>query len=139
MTPSPRVELFCETYDEINGVALTARQLVAYAKRRDLPLLAIHGGKQPGAWDEGSVRRVALSTPGAVWGSNATSNTISSFGAITVASGRNCNCSGPTSFTSPVPGNWGNSARTFRAGCLFHWWLRGTRIFTSSRPGDSRS
>jgi phosphatidylinositol alpha 1,6-mannosyltransferase len=66
MTPSPRVELFCETYDEINGVALTARQLVAYAKRRDLPLLAIHGGKQPGAWDEGSVRRVALKHS---WGS----------------------------------------------------------------------
>jgi len=60
MTATPRVALFCETYHEINGVALTARQLVAYAKRKNLPLLAIHGGKLPGTSDEGSVRRVEL-------------------------------------------------------------------------------
>src|SRR6516225_3787443 len=60
MTASPRVALFCETYHEINGVALTARQLVAYAKRHDLPLLAIHGGKNPGVWNEGKVRRIEL-------------------------------------------------------------------------------
>lgn len=60
MTAGPRVALFCETYHEINGVALTARQLVAYAKRHDLPLLAIHGGKLPGSSDEGSVRRMEL-------------------------------------------------------------------------------
>jgi len=66
MIPSPRVALFCETYHEINGVALTARQLVGYAKRHDLPLLAIHGGKQPGAWEEGNVRRVELKRS---WGS----------------------------------------------------------------------
>lgn len=58
MTRTPRVALFCETYHEINGVALTARQLVAYAKRKNFPLLAIHGGKSPGACQEGSVRRV---------------------------------------------------------------------------------
>ena len=60
MTASPRVALFCETYHEINGVALTARQLVGYAKRHNLPLLAIHGGKQPGTWNEGSIRRIEL-------------------------------------------------------------------------------
>ena len=60
MTQSPRVALFCETYHEINGVALTARQLVAYAKRHNLPVLAIHGGKQAETASEGSVRRVAL-------------------------------------------------------------------------------
>jgi glycosyltransferase involved in cell wall biosynthesis len=60
MTPGPRVALLCETYHETNGVALTARQLMAYAKRHDLPLLAIHGGKLPGTSDEGSVRRVEL-------------------------------------------------------------------------------
>jgi len=60
MTQDPRVALFCETYHEINGVALTARQLVAYAKRQNLPLLAIHGGKQPGVHDEGNVRRIEL-------------------------------------------------------------------------------
>ena len=60
MTTSPRVALFCETFHEINGVALTARQLVAYAERHGLPLLAVHGGKTPGTRDEGSVRRVEL-------------------------------------------------------------------------------
>ena len=60
MSGGPRVALFCETYHEINGVALTARQLVAYAKRKDLPLLAIHGGKTPGIYDEGAVRRMEL-------------------------------------------------------------------------------
>jgi phosphatidylinositol alpha 1,6-mannosyltransferase len=60
MTASPRVALFCETYHEINGVALTARQLVAYAKRKQLPLLAIHGGKSPGSRYEEGVRRVEL-------------------------------------------------------------------------------
>jgi phosphatidylinositol alpha 1,6-mannosyltransferase len=60
MTRVPRVALFCETYHEINGVALTARQLVAYAKRHDLPLLAIHAGKIPGTHEEGSVREVEL-------------------------------------------------------------------------------
>jgi phosphatidylinositol alpha 1,6-mannosyltransferase len=60
MTREPRVALFCETFHEINGVALTARQLVAYAKRHNLPLLAIHGGKLPGTHVEGNVRQIEL-------------------------------------------------------------------------------
>jgi len=60
MTCSPRVALFCETFHEINGVALTARQLVAYAQRHSLPLLAVHGGQVSAAHDAGSVRRVEL-------------------------------------------------------------------------------
>jgi phosphatidylinositol alpha 1,6-mannosyltransferase len=60
MTREPRVALFCETYHEINGVALTVRQLVAFAKRQNRPLLAIHGGKNPGIEEEGIVRRVEL-------------------------------------------------------------------------------
>jgi phosphatidylinositol alpha 1,6-mannosyltransferase len=60
MTSVPRVALFCETFHEINGVALTARQLVAYASRHNFPMLAIHGGLQPGDQEEGSVRRVEL-------------------------------------------------------------------------------
>jgi phosphatidylinositol alpha 1,6-mannosyltransferase len=60
MTRVPRVALFCETYHEINGVALTARQLVAYAKRHNLPFLAIHGGKNPSVQEEGSVRKIEL-------------------------------------------------------------------------------
>lgn len=60
MTREPRVALFCETYHEINGVALTVRQLVAFAGRKKLPLLAIHGGKNPSVEESGNVRRVEL-------------------------------------------------------------------------------
>jgi phosphatidylinositol alpha 1,6-mannosyltransferase len=60
MTPIPRVALFCETFHEINGVALTARQLVAYATRHNFPMLAIHGGTQPGEHEDGTVRRVEV-------------------------------------------------------------------------------
>ncbi len=60
MSSTPRVALFCETFHEINGVALTARQLAAYAQRHELPLLAIHGGKKKSRQQEGSVMRVEL-------------------------------------------------------------------------------
>lgn len=60
MSREPRVALFCETYHEINGVALTVRQLVAFAGRKKLPLLAIHGGKNPRVEESGNVRRVEL-------------------------------------------------------------------------------
>jgi phosphatidylinositol alpha 1,6-mannosyltransferase len=60
MTREPRVALFCETFHEINGVALTVRQLVAFAKRHNRPLLAIHGGKNPGIEEAGNVRRLEL-------------------------------------------------------------------------------
>jgi len=60
MSATPRVALFCETFHEINGVALTARQLAAYAQRHELPLLAIHGGKRKSRQQEGSVTRVEL-------------------------------------------------------------------------------
>lgn len=56
----PRVALFCETFHEINGVALTARQVVSYAQRHGFPMLAVHGGRTPGVHEEGSVRRIEL-------------------------------------------------------------------------------
>jgi phosphatidylinositol alpha 1,6-mannosyltransferase len=60
MTAGPRVALFCETFQEINGVALTVRQLVAFAKRNGRPLLAIHGGPRVAKFADESVRRVEL-------------------------------------------------------------------------------
>lgn len=35
---------FTDTYDEINGVALTSRQLEAFARRRNYPFLCVRGG-----------------------------------------------------------------------------------------------
>jgi phosphatidylinositol alpha 1,6-mannosyltransferase len=57
---APRVALFCETFHEINGVALTARQLVEFAKRRAHPFLAVLGGPRLAQYTEGSVSRLEL-------------------------------------------------------------------------------
>lgn len=60
MSMAPRVALFCETFHEINGVALTARQLVEFAKRRAHPFLAVLGGPRLAQYTEGSVARLEL-------------------------------------------------------------------------------
>jgi phosphatidylinositol alpha 1,6-mannosyltransferase len=60
MTVHPRVALFCETFHEINGVALTARQLVDFAKRRARPLLTVLGGPRLSRREEGSVTHLEL-------------------------------------------------------------------------------
>ncbi len=41
-----RVAFFTDTYDEINGVALTSRQLEAFARRRGYPFLCVRGGEE---------------------------------------------------------------------------------------------
>jgi glycosyltransferase involved in cell wall biosynthesis len=49
---TPRVAFFTDTYDEINGVALTSRQLEAFARRRGYPFLCIRGGPATGFREE---------------------------------------------------------------------------------------
>lgn len=44
MNSPPRVAFFTDTYDETNGVALTSRQLEAFARRRGYPFLCVRGG-----------------------------------------------------------------------------------------------
>jgi glycosyltransferase involved in cell wall biosynthesis len=56
----PRVAFFCETFHEVNGVALTARQFVAFAQRQARPLLAVHGGATCATFQEGSVSRIQI-------------------------------------------------------------------------------
>lgn len=60
MSAQPRVALFCETFHEVNGVALTARQLVDFARRRGHPFLAVLGGARLAEYTEGSVTRLEL-------------------------------------------------------------------------------
>ena len=60
MTAVPRVAFFCETFQEVNGVALTARQFVAFAQRQSRPLLAVHGGESEATFQEGSVSRIQI-------------------------------------------------------------------------------
>lgn len=46
ITPTPRVAFFTDSFHEVNGVALTSRQLDAFARRRDLPFLCVHAGSE---------------------------------------------------------------------------------------------
>jgi len=55
-----RVAFFTDTFREINGVALTSRQLTAYAQRRGFPFLCVRGAAEASVMDEGSVRHVEL-------------------------------------------------------------------------------
>jgi phosphatidylinositol alpha 1,6-mannosyltransferase len=56
----PRVALFCETFDEINGVALTVRQLVDFAKRRGYPFLTVLSGPQVAWYRSRNISRLEL-------------------------------------------------------------------------------
>jgi phosphatidylinositol alpha 1,6-mannosyltransferase len=55
-----RVAFFTDTYTEINGVALTSRQLTAFAARRERPFLCVRGGSENLKTQEGSVTHLEL-------------------------------------------------------------------------------
>ena len=57
----PRVALCTDTYDEINGVATISQQFVAFAQRRQLPLLLVRPGPSCRSFHEGSVTFVDVS------------------------------------------------------------------------------
>ncbi len=56
----PRVAFFTDTFDEINGVALTSRQFTAFAKRREYPFLCLRGASVTRKTEDGSVSHVEL-------------------------------------------------------------------------------
>ena len=60
MPPAPRVAFFTDSFHELNGVALTSRQLDAFARRRGLPFLSIHTGQETNFKTEGSVSTLEL-------------------------------------------------------------------------------
>ena len=60
MPSSPRVAFFSDSFHEVNGVALTSRQLDAFARRRNLPFLSVHSGHETGCKTEGSVTTLEL-------------------------------------------------------------------------------
>jgi glycosyltransferase involved in cell wall biosynthesis len=49
------VALFCDTFHEVNGAALTCRQLVAFARRRGYPLFNLRGGTATRVFEDGSI------------------------------------------------------------------------------------
>lgn len=60
MRAEPRVAFFPDSFVEVNGVAHTSRRLVAFAERRNLPLLCVHGGERTERVVEGGVERLSL-------------------------------------------------------------------------------
>ncbi len=60
MRVEPRVAFFPDSFVEVNGVAHTSRQLVAFAERRDLPMLCVHGGERTERVVEGGVTKLSL-------------------------------------------------------------------------------
>jgi phosphatidylinositol alpha 1,6-mannosyltransferase len=53
-----RVAFFPDAYDEIDGVAHTSRQFEAFALRRELPFLTVHGGAENAIRKSGSSLRI---------------------------------------------------------------------------------
>lgn len=58
--PPLRVAFFTDSFYEVNGVALTSRQLEAFAERRQFPFLSVHAGPETTFRHEGSIRRLEL-------------------------------------------------------------------------------
>src|SRR5262249_3959664 len=59
-TRVPRVALFTDSYYEANGVARTASSLEHFARRRQRPMLVVHGGRVNQIVESGSVVRLEL-------------------------------------------------------------------------------
>lgn len=57
---TPRVAFLSDCFHEVNGVALTSRELDAFARRRGYPFLSLHYAPESRATGEGEYRRVEL-------------------------------------------------------------------------------
>ncbi len=60
MQATPRVAFLTDTFDKINGVALTSRELQAYAGRQNLPFLCVCAGEADERAEFGSVTHLIL-------------------------------------------------------------------------------
>lgn len=56
----PRIAFFTDTFDEINGVALTSRQFTAFGARREYPFLCVRGASQTRRTEAGSVTHLEI-------------------------------------------------------------------------------
>jgi phosphatidylinositol alpha 1,6-mannosyltransferase len=65
---APRVAYFPDSFHEVNGVAHTSRNFVAYAERHGLPFLCVRAGGRAGAFQKaGELRTLELKrSPGSV-------------------------------------------------------------------------
>ncbi|MGI8849739.1 MAG: glycosyltransferase, partial [Pyrinomonadaceae bacterium] len=55
-----RVAFFPDSFLEVNGVAMTSRRLVGFAKENGYPFLCVHAGNETKAFSDGSVSYLSL-------------------------------------------------------------------------------
>ena len=55
-----RVAFFPDSYNEVNGVAHTARQFEQYARRQGVPMLLVTGADESRVTVDGSITRMEL-------------------------------------------------------------------------------
>src|SRR6266567_3921702 len=60
VTSIPRVAFFTDTFTEINGVALTSRELTGFARRREYPFLCVRGAERTLQTRDGSVEHLEV-------------------------------------------------------------------------------
>ncbi len=56
----PRVAFFTDCFHEVNGVALTSRQLDGFARKRALPFLSVHAGPVTRVQNDGAYTSIEL-------------------------------------------------------------------------------
>ena len=60
MKEIPRVAFFPDSFLEVNGVAMTSKRLIGYAKRHGYPYMCIHAGKKTETRNDECIRYVSL-------------------------------------------------------------------------------
>jgi hypothetical protein len=60
LSGGPRVAFFTDTFEEINGVALTSRHLTDFARRHERPFLCVRGGAETKRTVTGSASHLEL-------------------------------------------------------------------------------
>ncbi|MEZ5307366.1 MAG: glycosyltransferase [Pyrinomonadaceae bacterium] len=56
----PRVAFFPDSFEEVNGVAMTSKRLLGYAKSNGFPILCIHAGSKTEFREDGSISYLSL-------------------------------------------------------------------------------
>jgi phosphatidylinositol alpha 1,6-mannosyltransferase len=57
---TPRVAFFPDSFLEVNGVAMTSKKLIGYAKQNGYPFLCVHAGKKTESAEDGSISYLSL-------------------------------------------------------------------------------
>lgn len=60
MKKIPRVAFFPDSFLEVNGVAMTSKRLIGYAKRHGYPYLCIHAGKKTESFSDETIKYLSL-------------------------------------------------------------------------------